>query len=110
MIIPMRVAEAVSVGDCDRSASGAGSGSRALARPKSSTLTVPSSRTLTLAGLRSRCTTPASCAACRAEAICEAICSASSHGIGPRAMRSAMVGPSTSSRTSARESPVSSNP
>jgi CheY-like chemotaxis protein len=39
-------------------ADAAPSGSIALASPKSSTLTVPSRRTLTLAGFRSRWTTP----------------------------------------------------
>jgi hypothetical protein len=63
--------------------------STSFANPKSSTFTVPSARTLMLAGLRSRWTTPASCAASSASAICFAIGSASSSGIGPRAMRSA---------------------
>ena len=59
-----------------RIAAGFGVASVALARPKSSTLTTPSSRTITLAGLRSRWTMPASCAASRASAICLAIASA----------------------------------
>ena len=45
----------------------------AFARPKSSTLTVPSSRTLMFAGFRSRWTMPCSCAASSASAICRAI-------------------------------------
>ena len=54
----------------------------ALARPKSSTFTVPSARTLMLAGFRSRWMIPCSCAASSASAICFAIGSASSSGIG----------------------------
>ena len=57
-------------------------GSIALARPKSSTFTVPSARTLMFAGFRSRWTMPCSCAASSASAICLAIGSASSSGIG----------------------------
>ena len=48
-------------------------------------------RTLIFAGFRSRWMMPCSCAASRASAICRAIGSASSSGIGPRAMRSARV-------------------
>ena len=44
--------------------------SSAFARPKSSTLTVPSGATLMLAGFRSRWMMPCSCAASRASAIC----------------------------------------
>ena len=44
------------------------------------------------AGLRSRWMMPCSCAASSASAICFAIGSASSSGIGPCAMRSASVG------------------
>ena len=57
-------------------------GSIAFARPKSSTFTVPSARTLMFAGLRSRWMMPCSCAASSASAICFAIGSASSSGIG----------------------------
>ena len=92
MITPICVAAAVSVGDCEGSPSGVGSS--AFANPKSNTFTVPSSRTLMLAGFRSRWMTPASCAASRASAICFAIGRASSRGIGPWAIRSASVGPS----------------
>ncbi len=56
-------------------------GSIAFASPKSSTLTVPSGRTLMLAGLRSRWMMPCSCAASSASAICRAIGSASSSGM-----------------------------
>ena len=82
----------------------------AFASPKSNTLTVPSSRTLMLAGLRSRWITPASWAASSASAICFTIGSASSSGIGPSAIRSARVGPSTNSSTSARVPSASSIP
>ena len=61
------------------------------ARPKSSTFTVPSGVTLMFAGFRSRWMIPCSCAASSASAICRAIGSASSSGIGPRAIRSASV-------------------
>ena len=52
-IVPARVRWEVSVGESEGSLSESSSTS-ALARPKSSTLTVPSGRTRTLAGLRSR--------------------------------------------------------
>ena len=106
---PIRVAAVARVGDASGSPD-AGPASSALARPKSSTLTVPSSRTLMLAGLRSRWITPASCAASRASAMRAAMSSASSSGIGPRAIRSSSVGPSTSSSTSARVPPSFSMP
>ena len=64
-------------------------GSIAFARPKSSTFTVPSARTLMFAGFRSRWMMPCSCAASSASAICFAIGSASSSGMGPRARRCA---------------------
>ena len=69
------------------SASDADAGSIAFASPKSSTFTVPSARTLMFAGFRSRWMIPCSCAASSASAICFAIGSASSSGIGPRAIR-----------------------
>ena len=52
MIMPIFVAAAVSVGDSDGFPSF--DGSSAFASPKSSTLTVPSSLTLTFAGFKSR--------------------------------------------------------
>ena len=55
-------------------------------------------------GFRSRWMIPCSWAASRASAICFAM------GIGPSAMRSASVGPSTSSRTSALVPSASSRP
>ena len=85
-------------------------GSIAFARPKSSTFTVPSGRTLTFAGFRSRWTMPSSCAASSAEAICFASGSASPSAMGPWAMSSASVCPSTSSSTSACVAPLSSKP
>jgi hypothetical protein len=85
-------------------------GSASFANPKSSTFTVPSGRTLMFAGFRSRWTIPCSCAASSASAICFAISSTSSTGIGPRAIRSASVSPSTSSITSAVMSFDSSRP
>ncbi len=82
MIIPIWVAWAVNVGEFAAPAvAPAPSGADALARPKSSTFTVPSARTLMFAGLRSRWTMPCSCAASRASAICFAIGSASASGI-----------------------------
>ena len=63
-----------------------------LARPKSRTFTMPSARNLMFAGFRSRWMMPFSCAASSASVICLATGSASSSGIGPRAMRSARVG------------------
>ena len=71
---------------------------------------MPSARTLMLAGFRSRWMTPCSCAASRASAICLAMGNASSTGIGPCFIRSASVGPSTSSRTSAFCPSASSSP
>ena len=98
---PVIIAGDVIVGDAVASMVRADVGSSAFARPKSSTFTVPSGRTFTLAGFRSRWMMPCSCAASSASAICLAIGNASSTGIGPCAMRSASVGPSTSSMTSA---------
>ena len=71
----------VIVGDCDTFGVPP-TGSIAFAKPKSSTFTVPSARTLMFAGFRSRWMIPCSCAASSASAICFAIGSASSSGIG----------------------------
>ena len=76
----------VIVGDCDTFVRPP-AGSIAFANPKSSTFTVPSVRTLTFAGFRSRWMIPCSCAASSASAICFAIGNASSTGIGPATMR-----------------------
>ena len=73
----------------------------AFASPKSSTFTVPSGRHLMFAGFRSRWTMPCEWAAASASAICRAIGMASSNDRRPSAIRSASVGPSTSSRTNA---------
>ncbi len=84
----------------------------AFARPKSSTFTCPFSVSFTFSGFRSRWTIPCSCATSSAWAICVAILNASSIGMRPDLMRSASVGPSTSSSTRActPESPSSSSP
>ena len=88
----------ISVGEFDRSTFPASTAS-ALANPKSSTLTLPSGVIFTFAGLKSRCTTPFSCAASRASQILFAMLSASSIEKGPCFKRSARVSPSTSSST-----------
>ena len=108
--MPSCVAFAVNVGELVRSGPDACVESSALARPKSRILTTPSSRTLMLAGFRSRWTMPCSCAASSASAIWREIERTSASGIGPAAMRSASVGPLTSSMTSARVAPASSTP
>ena len=77
-IIPACVACSDSVGDIDALAAAAPTGSIAFARPKSRTFTVPSARTLMLAGFRSRWMMPCSCAASSASAICFAMGNASS--------------------------------
>ena len=87
------------VGDCDRSDDAAPGPSHAFARPKSSTFTLPSGVSLTLAGLRSRWTIPLSWASSSASAICRATTTASSTGSGPRFKRSARSSPSASSMT-----------
>ena len=85
---PVIIAGVVIVGDVRRRRrAGRRSGSSRLAKPKSSTFTVPSGRTLMFAGFRSRWMMPCSCAASSASAICRAMGSASSIGIGPRAIR-----------------------
>ena len=73
MIRPICVAWAVSVGEFARLPPDELDGSAAFARPKSSTFTVPSARTLMFAGFRSRWTMPASCAASSASAIWRAM-------------------------------------
>ena len=98
-MMPAAVPVWASVGDCERSAEepDVGSAEYALARPKSSTLTLPSGVSFTFAGLRSRWTMPFSCAASSASAIWRAIATASSTAIGPRLSRCARSSPSTSS-------------
>ena len=101
-IIPAAVIMAgeVMVGDCETLGDIASVGSSAFANPKSSTFTVPSDRTLMLAGFQIPWMMPARG---RPLELCNllAMARASSTGIGPVAMRSASVGPSTSSMTSA---------
>ena len=91
-----------SVGDCEKSEEDVPVPSpvHALARPKSSTFTLPSGVSLTFAGLRSRCTMPFSCASSSASASCFATSVASSTGSAPRFSRSARSSPSTSSMAS----------
>ena len=89
---PVIIAGEVIVGDAVTSAwPAAAAGCASFASPKSSTFTVPSGVTLMFAGFRSRWMMPCSCAASSASAICCAIGSASSSGIGPRAMRCEQV-------------------
>ena len=68
------------------------------ARPKSRIFTWSCDVIITFAGFKSRCTTPASCAASMPEAIWMRMSSASGSGSGARASRSARVSPSISSR------------
>jgi hypothetical protein len=69
----------------------AASGVTALASPKSSILTVPSPRRMTLAGFRSRWTMPSSCADSSAAAICQRTSIASAIGSAPRAIAARQV-------------------
>ncbi len=108
MMTPACVARFGSVGELRMSELTTGPSS-ALARPKSSSLTVPSALTFMFAGFTSRWTMPRSCAYSRASQICFAMGSASSAGIGPARRQSASVRPSTSSITSPGLS-ESSNP
>jgi hypothetical protein len=110
MPTPVICTGVVIVGDAVSCGLMADAGSIAFAKPKSNTFTVPSSRTLMFAGFRSRWMIPCSWAASRASAICFAIGNASSSGMGPFAIRSATVGPSTSSRINACVLPESSKP
>ena len=108
--MPVVIAGDVIVGDAvtsDRRARHDPSASSALARPKSSTFTAPSGRTLMLAGFRSRWMMPCSCAASSASAICFAIGSASSSGSAPArdAIRRAS-GPRRAPATQRRATPV----
>ena len=98
MIAPSAV-PLVTVGDSDVSADPPSSEANAFANPKSRILTLPSAPIMMLAGLRSRWTMPLSCAASSPAAIWTKSETASSTGIGPFAMRSSRVSPSTSSST-----------
>ena len=62
--------------------------------PKSTIFASPLVVIITLAGLMSRCTMPASCAAASPRAICPPMAITSSIGIGPRSMRFFSVSPS----------------
>ena len=73
MPTPVVIAGVVIVGDCDAFGDAAPAGSIAFANPKSSTFTVPSARTFTFAGFRSRWMMPRSCASSSASTICFAI-------------------------------------
>ena len=95
---PCARASATATASATTSRRRAESPAHALARPKSSTFTLPSGVSLTFAGFRSRWTMPLLWASSSASAICSAISSASSTGIAPRASRSLRSSPSTSSR------------
>lgn len=73
--------------------------SRNLAIPKSSTFTMPSSVTITFAGLMSRCTMPARCAVARARQTCAASTATRSGGSGPSATDSRRVRPESNGMT-----------
>ena len=91
---PVIIAGDVSVGDCDHAPVTAPSRIHRLRQAEVEHLDRRRPpRTLILAGFRSRWMMPCSCAASSASAICFAIGSASSRGNGPRAIRSASVGP-----------------
>jgi hypothetical protein len=96
-ILPSSVRTALSVGALEGSTSRPLA--KALANPKSNTFTRPSSVTFTFAGFKSRWTTPFSCAASNASAICSPIFSASSIPIAPARSRSSNVWPATRSMT-----------
>src|SRR5262249_23346600 len=67
--------------------------------PKSVIFTWPSAAISRLAGLMSRCTSAAACAACRPDATCSTTSMVSAGPSGPAARRTASDGPSTSSIT-----------
>ena len=73
--------------------------SRNLAMPKSSTLTVPSSVSITFAGLMSRWTMPARCAVARARQTCAASSATRSGGSGPSVSNSPTVRPESNGMT-----------
>jgi hypothetical protein len=84
---PATVPAEVNVGEADGSPTSGVFVSNALARPKSSTLIVPSGATCTFAGLRSRWITPLACAASSASASWRATASVSSSESASRASR-----------------------
>ena len=77
----------------------AAEGSLSFASPKSSTFTAPPDPTITLAGLRSRCTMPLAWAAASALAICVPIRSTSASRMPARGMIASSDFPSTCSIT-----------
>jgi hypothetical protein len=87
-----------SVGECEKAFGSFGTfgafGSFNFANPKSRIFTTPSGVIRMLAGFRSRCTIPFSCAASRPSISCLRIGSAASKASGPRGLS-----PSTSSIT-----------
>lgn len=90
MIMPASVMWREVVGEWESSAldeDEAGSPSRAFARPKSRTFTLPSGVTLMFAGFRSRWMMPCSCASSRPSASCFAMAIDSSMGMAPRSFR-----------------------
>ena len=96
------IAGLVIVGDAIESPPSPPTGSIAFARPKSSTFTVPSGLHLDIRGLEIAVDDPVLVR--RFERLGDLLGDRQGliDGIGPRAMRSASVGPSTSSITSAR--------
>jgi len=72
MITPASVTPMVRVGEFARLSGPASGACATAANPKSRTLTTPCGVTFTLAGFRSRCVIPLSCAASSASAICRA--------------------------------------
>ena len=102
---PTAVRPRVIVGEFVEVCPAAARRSSALARPKSSTFTVPSARTLMFAGFRSRWMMPGSWAASSASAICRRGEASSERQRALRAMRDDRSSPSTSSITSADVEP-----
>jgi len=116
MIMPIWVARAVNVGELLESWGPEVPESIAFASPKSSTLTVPSSRTLMFCGFRSRWTMPCSCAASSASMIWRAMAIASARGNPPdggRVFRPGVFagpeGPASEERDPASEDRISSD-
>ncbi|MFT3771252.1 MAG: hypothetical protein QM820_38040 [Minicystis sp.] len=72
-------------------------GSASAAMPKSATRARPSSPTSTLSGLKSRCTSPASCAAASPHPAWRMTSTTSANGRGPRSSHAVKVDPWTSS-------------
>ncbi len=107
---PMAVPETPMVGGAESPAATGDSAAPPLARPKSSTFATRAGVSITLPGLRSRCTMPRSCAASIAAATCPPSSSVSRSESGPRPSRCASDSPSTSSSTRYGASADSSRP